>query len=101
MQAIFLEHQQELIALCKTYRIKTLYAFGSACTAEFGVSSDIDFLIAFQDLPLEDYADYYFALREQLQNLFGRHIDLVTENSLENPYFIASIDKTKVLLYAA
>ena len=31
----------------------------------------------------------------------GRKVDLLTENSLSNPYFIESIEETKQLLYAA
>jgi predicted nucleotidyltransferase len=50
---------------------------------------------------IEKYTDNYFALHEELEKLFDRKIDLVTENSLSNPYFIQGIDETKQLLYAA
>ncbi len=46
-----------------------------------------------------DYADAYFDLADQFENLFQRQVDLVTEKSLSNPYFIDSINKTKTLLY--
>ena len=42
-----------------------------------------------------------FALAEKLENLFDRKVDLITVNSLSNPYFIKSLEKTKTELYAA
>jgi len=46
-----------------------------------------------------DYADTYFELAEELEKIFKRPIDLATEKSLSNPYFIESINKSKTLLY--
>ncbi len=42
-----------------------------------------------------DYADTYFDLADQLENLFQRPVDLVTDKSLSNPYFIDSVNQTK------
>lgn len=91
----------ELQDLCLKYDIKTMHAFGSATTSAFSESSDIDLLISFQDISVEQYTDNYFDLHEELEHLFGRKIDLVTERSLSNPYFIKSVEETKQLLYAA
>ena len=98
----FIENKkQELQNLCKKYEIKTMYLFGSATTAEFNVSSDIDILISFQNIPFDKYTENYFELHEALEKLFDRKVDLLTERSLSNPYFIQSVEKTKRLLYAA
>ena len=75
--------------------------FGSATTEKFNDSSDIDILISFKEIPFEKYTDNYFELHEMLEKLFNRKIDLLTEKSLSNPYFIQSIEKTKQLVYAA
>lgn len=83
------------------YDVKTMYIFGSACTEDFSEESDLDFLISFKDIPIEQYTDNYFELHYRLEELFGRKIDLLTENSLSNPFFIESIEETKQLLYAA
>jgi hypothetical protein len=91
----------ELKLLCEEHRVKILYAFGSVCTDYFKEGSDIDFLISFDNVPLDDYADNYFELYYKLRDLFNREIDLVTENSLSNPYFIKGIGQTKRLIYAA
>ncbi len=63
--------------------------------------SDMDFLIDFdKDLSINDYTENYFSLHDKLQELFKRNVDLITQRSLSNPYFIKSVDQTKQLLYA-
>ena len=78
-----------------------MYVFGSACTPQFNDQSDLDFLISFKEIPIETYTDNYFELHYRLEELFNRKVDLITEKSLSNPYFIESIEETKQLLYAA
>ena len=102
MNKIITERLPELILLCEKYRVETMYLFGSATTGAFNDRSDIDLLIAFEKgISFEEYADNYFDLAYALEDLFGRDVDLVTENSLSNPYFIASVNRTKQLIYAA
>lgn len=91
----------ELQKLCVEYDIKTMYVFGSATTSDFSETSDIDILISFKEIPFDKYTDNYFELHEKLEALFNRKVDLLTERSLSNPYFIERIEKTKQLLYAA
>ena len=93
--------EKELQVLCVKYDVKTMYLYGSATTDHFNDSSDIDILISFKELSVEQYTDNYFELHEKLEELFGRKVDLLTERSLSNPYFIKSVEETKHLLYAA
>ena len=101
MQRFIEDKIDQLKGLSKTYDVKELYVFGSVCTDKFSADSDIDILISFKDISIEKYTDNYFELHYKLGELFGRKIDLLTENSLSNPYFIKSIEETKQLLYAA
>jgi len=102
MNRIVVDKISHLEQLCRKYCVKTMYVFGSAVTGAFDSGSDIDFLIDFAtELNAEEYADNYFDLHYELRALFGREIDLVTENSLSNPYFIESVERTKELIYAA
>ncbi len=101
MQRLIKDKIQELKVICKTYDVRTMYVFGSACTNKFNAGSDIDILVSFKDISIEKYTDNYFEIHYKLEELFGRKIDLLTENSLSNPYFIESIEETKELLYAA
>ncbi len=102
MNKIITEKLSDLLSFCRSYKVKTLYIFGSAAAGSFNANSDIDFLIAFENgLSIEEYTHNYFELQYHLRNLFNREIDLVTENSLSNPYFIQAIEQTKQLIYAA
>jgi uncharacterized protein len=88
--------------ICKSLGIQRMYAFGSVISDRFTDESDIDFLISFsENLTIEEYTNNYFALQYQLRDLFKRKIDLVTERTLSNPYFIESIEETKQLIYEA
>jgi len=100
MQQLIEKRKKDLIAICQELNIKRLYAFGSAVSDRFSDDSDIDFLISFADnLSVEDYTNNYFALHYKLRELFGREIDIVTERTLSNPYFIESVNETKQLIY--
>ncbi len=99
MQKLITDNQDKINTLCMTHNVKSLFAFGSVCTDKFNNKSDVDLLISFNQMDYGDYADAYFDLADQFENLFQRQVDLVTEKSLSNPYFIDSINKTKTLLY--
>ena len=102
MQQIIESKINDLKNICLSLEVKRLYVFGSVITDKFRADSDIDFLISFSDkLSIEQYTDNYFALHYKLQELFNRDIDIVTERTLSNPYFIESIDETKELIYEA
>ena len=97
---ILKNRQDELKNLCVTLKIKRLYVFGSAVTDKFNNESDIDFLISFVDnLSVEEYTNNFFILHRKLREIFEREIDIVTERTLSNPYFIESINETKELIY--
>jgi uncharacterized protein len=103
MQQIIEQRKQELKNICEKLKIKRLYAFGSVVTADkFSKKSDIDFLISFDDsISHEEYSENYFQLQYLLRELFNREIDVITERSLSNPYFIESLNRNKVLIYEA
>lgn len=101
MQRLLTDNIEKIQALCKANNVKSLFAFGSVCTNKFNDDSDIDLLISFNPMDYGNYADAYFDLADQFENLFNRPVDLVTDKSLSNPYFIDSVNQTKTLLYAA
>ena len=101
MNKIVLDRLDELKRLCNIYSVKSMYVFGSVCTDKFNDNSDIDILISFDKLSIDKYTDNYFELHYKLQDLFGRKIDLLTDKSLSNPYFIKGLEQTKQLIYAA
>ena len=89
----------KLIKLCKKYKVIKLYVFGSVITEKFTKESDIDLLVTFDDIDLQNYADNYFDLKFSLEDLFKRKIDLLEEKAIKNPFFKKSINNSKELIY--
>jgi len=96
------QRREAIVELCRRFRVRRLYIFGSAAAADrFDPDrSDLDFLVAMDDRrPTGSYADRVLDLADALEQLFGRHIDLVTEESIRNPYFRREIEATRRLVY--
>ena len=89
----------KLIELCDSHKVKDLYLFGSVLTESFNDSSDIDMLIQFNQVELLDYFDNYMDLKEKLEELFNRPIDLVESQAIKNPIFRQIVDRDKKLVY--
>lgn len=83
--------------------VKNLYLFGSATNERFyAKSSDIDLVVEFADnLELLNYADNYFSILKDLEQLFEKKVDLLSMKSLRNPVMIEEVEKSKIPLYAA
>ena len=90
----------KVIALFKWHKIKNAFLFGSVLSERFNDKSDIDLLINFLDYsnPLE-VGQSIWDLEDELEALINRKIDLLTERSLKNPYFIQELNNTKHLIY--
>jgi uncharacterized protein len=99
MNQIITDNIDQIRALCSKFGVKNLYAFGSVCTDKFSNTSDVDLLVSFQPMEYGEYADTYFTVAERLEKLLSRPVDLVTEKSLSNPFFIESLNQTKTLIY--
>ncbi len=95
-------HLGELRALCRRFHVRRLDLFGSAARGDFNPEhSDVDFIVEFErDTPLHPF-DAYFGLKEELEALFGRKVDLVELSAVRNPYLKASIEQSRENLYAA
>ncbi len=90
----------KVIELFKKHNIKNAYIFGSAVTSRFNHDSDVDFLVNLQDgLNPVDAGEHLWELEYELKDLLHRDVDLLTERSLKNPYFISEINATKVAIY--
>ncbi len=90
---------QKIASLCEELKVEKLWIFGSATKTSFSPESDVDFLVSFEKMKPEDYAENYFLLAENLEEISERKVDLVTVNSLSNPYFIQSVKESKTLIY--
>lgn len=93
------ENIDKLKKLCSIYKVSKLYVFGSILNKNFKKNSDIDFIVSFNNIELEKYADNYFDFKFSLEDLFNRKIDLLENQAVKNPYLRQSIDTSKELIY--
>jgi len=92
-------NREKLIELCEKHRVKQLYLFGSVLTDRFLDSSDIDILVQFRVIELEQYLDNYMDFKDKLEELFKRQVDLVENQAIRNPIFRQVVDREKLLVY--
>ena len=95
---------QRIIDLCRKHKVKSLAVFGSILTDRFNDDSDVDLLVDFEDYDRDnpgefDYVTNYFDVRDALEMLFNRKVDLIEEKGLRNKYFIANVNRTKQMIY--
>jgi predicted nucleotidyltransferase len=92
----------QVVALCRSRGVRRLELFGSAARADFDdAESDLDFLVDLGDNPAVSPLDAYFGLKDELETLFNRPVDLVSDGSIRNPFVLASIQRDRRLLYPA
>ena len=93
------QYKEAIEDLCKTESIQSLRIFGSALTERFGPKSDVDILISFQDTQARDSFTSYFLVKNRLEEIFMRPVDLVIEKPFRNPFFQRSVDRSKQTVY--
>ncbi len=100
MHPVIEDKLEELHRLCECYKVKRLEVFGSVVNGKFDPeTSDLDFLVEFQELEPGEHAEAYFGLVEGLESLFEREVDLVEASAIRNPYFLRSINKNRITLH--
>ena len=94
-------NRETLARICAHYGVRRLEVFGSAAKGELREGSDVDLLVQFARRDDMGPADQYFGLKEALEELFGRPVDLLTEGAVRNRYLRMAIEQERKLLYAA
>ena len=93
------ENQAKLNALCETHKVKELFLFGSILNEKFTAESDVDFLIQFEGVDLDNYFNNYMDFKENVEKLLNRKIDLVENQAIKNPIFRKVVDSQKQMIY--
>jgi predicted nucleotidyltransferase len=99
MQAIINHNIETIESLCKQHKVKNLYAFGSVLMKDFKANSDIDLLVDFEGVDLNNYADNFFDFKFSLEDILKRKIDLLENKAINNPYLRGNIEQNKQLIY--
>lgn len=103
MNAVIEDNLAAIRALAQEFGVARLEVFGSACTPAFdSKQSDVDFIVEYP--PGYDFGLWltrYFELKERLEALLDRPVDLVMAGAMRKRHFIAAANQTRRLLYAA
>jgi uncharacterized protein len=93
------QYTNEIKTLCIQHKVKKLYAFGSVVNGNFNRDSDIDLIVDFKPIELNQYADNYFQLKFSLEDTLKRKIDLLEEKTIINPYFKKAVEDHRQLIF--
>ena len=95
------QYKYELMNILQNNQaVKKFYLFGSALTSRFDeTTSDIDVFVETENLKPEEKGELLITLWDDLEKLFNCKVDLLTENSLRNPYLIQEVGQTRKLIY--
>ncbi len=89
----------EILKLCESNKVKSLFAFGSITRNDFNVNSDIDLVVDFNENDPIKYTDLYFNLKSRLEAILKRQIDLIEERAIRNRIFRQELENSKVKIY--
>ena len=99
--SILEQHSDSIKDLCEKHNVRRLYAFGSVLTNKFSDKSDVDFVVDFNAVDLQQYANNYFNLKFALEETLSRPVDLLEEQALKNPYFKKAVEQQRQLIYGS
>lgn len=91
--------REALRTVCERFSVRELAIFGSAARADFSQESDVDVLVEFQPGARIGIIEFG-KLQEQLADLLGRRVDLVSKLGL-NPLIREEILRAREIVYAA
>ena len=99
---MFLDNYIKKISdLCIKHKVKNMSVFGSVLSDSFSLDSDIDLIVEINSNDPIEYAENYFMLKFELEDLLQRRVDLLEKKGLKNNHLIERINKTKKVIYEA
>jgi len=100
LQEVISPKVNDFNAVCKAHSVKYIYAFGSVVTDQFDKEkSDVDLLVEIDDPDPVSRGEKLMSLWDTFEAFFSRRVDMLTENSVHNPYLKKSINASKILIY--
>lgn len=90
---------ESIKSICSQHYVDTLYLFGSHARGEQNSPSDIDLMVNFKVVPKKQYFENFLSLKNQLESLLKKPVDLLEAQTLKNPVLLRTINKDKLLVY--
>jgi uncharacterized protein len=102
MHSLIEQKRSEIARLCRQHHVRRLEVFGSAARAsDFDPErSDADFLVEFEP-ETNPILEAFFGLKDALERLLHRKVDLVEFGAVRNPYVLASINRAREVVYGS
>jgi predicted nucleotidyltransferase len=92
-------YKSDIERICRELRLQRLDLIGSAARDDFSDDSDIDVLVIFEGD--ENLFDRYFSLKEKLEEIFKRKVDVIEERAVKNPFLRKTVNRDRIKLYGA
>jgi predicted nucleotidyltransferase len=92
--------QERVDVFCRKWKVAELSIFGSILREDFGPDSDVDVMVSLEPgapWSLFEWVD----MIDELEEIFGRKVDLVEKSGLRNPFRRHEIFSSAKVLYAA
>lgn len=95
-----IDRHDDIVALCRAFGVERLEVFGSAADGRFDPDrSDFDFIVRLASRPQDSLAARYLGLIDALELLLGRHVDVLIDGPIENPYLHHAMNASRRTLH--
>jgi uncharacterized protein len=95
------DNLEEIGRLCRLHGVRKLEVFGSILRNDFDPQrSDVDVLVEFEPRVANSFANF-LDLKEALEGLFGRPVDMVELHAVRNRRLRRYIEQSRSPVYAA
>jgi len=101
MHPLFDDNREAIATLCRRHGVVRLEAFGSILRGDFDTDrSDVDILVEFEPAAASSFQNF-LTLKESLEALLGRSVDLVELRAVRNRRLRHYIEKSRSPIYDA
>jgi len=100
VQELIEQYNEDLSAFIQRWSILEFGFFGSVMRPDFHAESDIDVMVAFSPDARWSLLDLV-RMQQELEDIFGRPVDLVEKGTVRNPFRYRSIMENYRMVYAS
>jgi uncharacterized protein len=100
MHPLIDDNRQAISDLCRRHGVRRLEAFGSILRGDFDADSDVDIVVEFDPTAAGSFQNF-LSLKESLEALLGRSVDLVELHAVRNRRLRYYIEKSRSPIYDA
>lgn len=103
MHPLIEDNRDAIEFLCREFGVARLEVFGSIVSGDFNPEqSDVDFIVEYPEgYDFGIWLSCYFELKDRLEEVLGRPVDLVMPSALKNKWFRREANKTRTELFDA